>query len=59
MNTLPMNIYASGNILHILTTLHQTNLKDILRTFEPQFQKVLRTSQAQKNFAGPYKKKRV
>ena len=39
--------------------MYQIDVKVILRTFEPLFQKVLRTSQAQKIFAGPYIKKRV
>ena len=33
--------------------------KDILRTLESLFEDMLRTSQPQKNFAGPYKKKSV
>ena len=32
-------------------------VKDILKTFEPDNHKMLRTSQPQKFFAGPYKKK--
>ena len=34
-----------------------TKVKDILRTFEPDNHKMLRTSQPQNFFAGPYKKK--
>ena len=34
-----------------------TKVKDILRTFEPDNHKLLRTSQPQNVFAGPYKKK--
>ena len=36
-----------------------TKGKDILRTFEPDNHKMLRTSQPQNFFAGPYKKKSV
>ena len=36
-----------------------TKVKDILRTFEPDNHKMLRTSQPQNFFAGPYKKKSV
>ena len=34
-----------------------TKVKNILRTFEPDNHKMLRTSQPQKIFTGPYKKK--
>ena len=34
-----------------------TKVKDILRTFEPDNHKMLRTSQPQNFFTGPYKKK--
>ena len=34
-----------------------TKIKNILRTFEPDNHKILRTSQPQKIFTGPYKKK--
>ena len=36
-----------------------TKVKDILRTFEPDNHKMLRTSQPKIFFAGPYKKKSV
>ena len=36
-----------------------TKVKDILRTFEPDNCEILRTSQPEKIFTGPYKKKRV
>ena len=35
-----------------------TKIKDILRTFEPDNHKMLRTSQPQNFFAGPYRKKK-
>ena len=37
----------------------QKSIKDTLRTFQPGICKNLRTSQPQKKFTGPYKKKRV
>ena len=36
-----------------------TKVKDILRTFEPDNHKILRTSQPENFFNGPYKTKRV
>ena len=36
-----------------------TKFKDILRTFEPDNCEMLRTSQPEKFFTGPYKKKSV
>ena len=35
-----------------------TKVKNILRTFEPDYLEMLRTSQPEKIFTGPYKKKR-
>ena len=43
-------------VLHYLTF---KKVKDILRTFQPENHKKLRTSQPEKKFAGPYKKKEV
>ena len=36
-----------------------TKVKNISRTFEPDFHEMLRTSQPEKIFTGPYKMKRV
>ena len=44
---------------NILIDTIRSKVKDNLRTFEPANQEILRTSQPEKIFTGPYKKERV
>ena len=42
---------------NICIDIIRSKIKDNLRTFEPDNQEILRTSQPEKIFTGPYKKK--
>ena len=46
-------------IYNICIDMIRSKIKDNLRTFEPDNQEILRTSQPEKIFTGPYIKKRV
>ena len=48
-----------GPAYNIIIKISKENIKDMLRTFQPQICKNLRTSQPQKKITGPYIKKRV
>ena len=45
--------------MQLLAFIESIYFKDKLRTFEAQFPKKLRTTEAHFEFTGPYKKKRV